>query len=48
MILELKALESLKKVHEAQILNYLKATGYKVGLLVNFEHPKAVIRRFVL
>ncbi|MGD8882531.1 MAG: GxxExxY protein [Desulfobacterales bacterium] len=31
-----------------QLLNYLKATGYKIGLLVNFTHPKAIIRRFVL
>ena len=48
VILELKALESLEKIHEAQLLIYLKATDYKIGLLVNFSHPKAVIRRFVL
>ena len=48
VILELKAVESVEKVHEAQLLNYLKATGYKVGLLVNFTHPKAVIKRFVM
>ena len=48
VILELKAVDSLQKIHEAQILNYLKATDYKVGLLVNFTHPKAVIKRFVL
>ena len=48
VIIEIKAIESLQKVHEAQILNYLKATGYKVGLLVNFTYPKAVIKRFVL
>ena len=48
VILELKAVESLQKIHEAQLLNYLKATGYKIGFLVNFAHPKAVIRRFVL
>jgi len=47
VILELKAVESLQKIHEAQILNYLKATEYKVGLLINFTHPKAVIKRFV-
>jgi len=38
----------LEKIHEAQLLNYLKATGYKIGLLVNFTHPKADVRRFVL
>ena len=48
VLIEIKAIEALQKVHEAQILNYLKATGYKVGLLVNFTHPKAVIKRFVL
>ena len=48
IILELKAVESLTKAHEAQILNYLKATGCKVGLLVNFTYPKAEIKRFVL
>ena len=47
VILELKAVENLSKLHEAQILNYLKATGIKVGLLVNFKHPKAEIKRFV-
>ena len=48
VILELKAVESLQKIHEAQLLNYLKATKYKVGLLVNFKHPKAEIKRFVI
>jgi len=48
LILELKAVQSLEKIHEAQILNYLKATGKKVGLLINFTHPRAVIKRFIL
>jgi GxxExxY protein len=48
VILELKAVDSLQKIHEAQLLNYLKATGYKVGLLINFRYPKAEIKRFVL
>ncbi len=48
IILELKAIETLQKIHEAQLLNYLKATGKKIGLLVNFTHPKAVIKRFIL
>jgi len=48
VILELKAVEALQKIHEAQLLNYLRATKYKVGLLVNFTHPKAEIKRFVL
>jgi len=48
VIIELKAVEQLQKIHEAQLLNYLKATGYKMGLLVNFTHPKAEIKRFVV
>ena len=48
VILEIKAIDSLQKVHEAQLLNYLKATGYKIGLLVNFTYPKAEIKRFIL
>jgi len=48
VILELKAVDQLQKVYEAQLLNYLKATRIKVGLLVNFKHPKADIKRFIL
>ena len=48
VILEIKAVDSLQKVHEVQLLNYLKSTGYHIGLLVNFTHPKAEIKRFVL
>ncbi len=47
IILELKTVESLHKIHEAQLLNYLKATGYKIGMLVNFYHAKAEIKRFI-
>jgi GxxExxY protein len=48
VILELKTVERLEKIHEAQLLNYLRATGLQVGLLVNFRHPKAEIKRMVL
>ena len=48
VILELKAVDQLQKVHEAQLINYFKATGLNVGLLINFKHPKADIKRFVL
>ena len=48
VILELKAVDSLQSIHEAKLLNYLKATGYKIGLLINFTHPKAEIKRFIL
>src|SRR5262245_33762483 len=48
VVLELKAAQALTKAHEAQLLNYLKASGKRVGLFVNFAHPKAEVRRFVL
>lgn len=48
VLIELKAQNSLLKIHEAQILNYLKATGITVGLLVNFSYPKASVKRFIL
>lgn len=48
IIIELKSVEKILKIHEAQLLNYLKATNYKIGLLINFTHPKAEIKRYVL
>jgi len=39
LILEIKACESLQRIHEAQLLTYLKLTGLKVGLLINFNVP---------
>ncbi len=48
VIIELKAVERIQKVHEAQLLNYLKATGLQLGLLVNFRYPKAEIKRFII
>ena len=48
VIVELKVVEQLGNIHEAQLINYLKATGMKVGLLVNFRHTKAEIKRMVL
>lgn len=36
VIVELKAISELSKVHETQLVNYLKATGMEVGLLINF------------
>ena len=39
LILEIKAVETLLPVHEAQLLTYLKLTGYRLGLLINFNVP---------
>jgi len=48
IILELKAVQEMANEHRAQVHNYLKATGYKLGLLVNFgQHPKVVYERIV-
>lgn len=48
VIVELKTAEKFDNVHEAQLLNYLKASGIQVGLLINFKHPKVEIKRMVL
>ena len=48
VIIELRTVKKIEKIHEAQLLNYLKATGIQVGLLVNFRHSKAEIKRLVL
>ena len=42
IVLELKAVSSLTAEHEAQVHNYLKATGLKLGILVNFGHHPGV------
>ena len=47
VILELKAVKEIHPVHEAQLVNYLKATGMEVGLLINFG-DRVEIKRKVL
>ena len=47
IIVELKAVKELDDVHLAQCLNYLKATGLTLCLLVNFGKPKVDVRRVV-
>lgn len=49
IILEIKAVKQLTDEHRAQVLNYLKATGLRLGLLVNFGHyPKVEYERIIL
>jgi len=49
IIVELKGLKSITNEHHAQVLNYLKATKLKLGLIANFgAFPKAEIKRIVL
>ena len=50
LIVEIKAVEKLIALHEAQVLTYLRLSGYKVGLLLNFNSVrlKDGLRRFVL
>jgi GxxExxY protein len=48
-IVELKAVKEIASEHKAQVFNYLKATGLKLGLIVNFGHyPKAQVERIIL
>ena len=48
IIVELKAIDRLDGAHESQVLNYLKATGYKLGILINFGEPSLKFKRLVL
>lgn len=50
LIVELKSVEKLQKIHEAQILTYMKLAGKSIGLLINFNETvlKNGIKRFVL
>jgi len=48
VVVELKAIKALTEGDEAQLLNYLKGTGYRVGLLLNFGAPSLEYKRRVL
>jgi GxxExxY protein len=49
VIVEIKSVEAVSPVHQAQLLSYLKLSGKSIGLLINFNvvHLKDGIRRFV-
>jgi len=47
IILEIKAVPFMAKAYEEQLLHYLKTTGFKLGLLVNFGASRLVIRRLI-
>ena len=47
VICELKSVEAFSNAHQAQLLNYLKATGIKVGLLLNFGPRRVDVKRMV-
>ena len=45
VIVELKSVKELDPIYEAQVINYLKATGLQIGLLINFGQEKLQIKR---
>ena len=47
LLLELKSVSRLAPAHKAQVINYLKATNLRVGLLINFGKPRTEIQRVV-
>jgi GxxExxY protein len=47
VVVEIKALDLMTRVHQAQCMNYLRATGLSVGLLLNFGAPRLELKRVV-
>ena len=48
VILELKTVDVIANIHKAQVLNYLRATGLRLGLILNFGKPRFEYQRLVL
>jgi len=48
VIIEIKTAEMIDNIHRAQILNYLKISGLRVGLIINFAKPKLEYERFII
>ena len=48
ILLELKAAKAIDETHQAQLLNYLRATGLRLGLILNFGTPRLGIKRMVV
>ena len=50
VVVELKTVDALARIHEAQLLSYLKASGLRLGLLINFNVPRLIdgVRRLVV
>ena len=47
VLVELKAVRELNEVNKAQCMNYLRATGHRVCLLINFGNPRVEIKRII-
>ena len=48
VVVELKVASDITTIHEAQLMNYLRASGVRIGLILNFGEPKLGIRRRVM
>ncbi len=49
IIIELKAVKEIRQEHTAQVFNYLRTTGMRLGLLVNVGgYPKATVKRIII
>ncbi|MDO8620680.1 MAG: GxxExxY protein [Candidatus Levybacteria bacterium] len=47
VLIEVKAVSEINDIHRAQLLSYLKSSGYKVGLILNFARPTLEIKRII-